>query len=346
MTGGFQTGNPGDGPQWSAAGWRPRAHKAALAAMAAAAAILLAGALIPLAWLGDLPDPVAIHWGAGGQPDGFGSFAASSFAVTLGVGLPTSLLLAAIVWFAGNAATTRRLMSGFTVGLAAFMAGINCGLLWAQRGLADASQATDANSGLMLGLVLGLAAGVIAGLATPGDPPLPATEPVPEDAAKVPLADSERAVWIARVDLGRRYMAFMIAITVSLAIATVWLTVYARTWFMIAIMALTTAALFAFTSATVRVDETGFTLRGPLGWPHVFIPADEVIEATVETISPFRDFGGWGYRVSVKDGKSGWVTATGPALVIKRTGERTFVLSTPDAEAAAALLNTYAARAR
>ena len=62
-------------------------------------------------------------------------------------------------------------------------------------------------------------------------------------------------------------------------------------------------------------------------------------------VSPFAEFGGWGYRVG-RGGRVGIVLRSGPALQVERTGGRSLVVTVDDAATGAALLNTLAARAR
>ncbi|MBW8732107.1 MAG: DUF1648 domain-containing protein [Terrabacter sp.] len=61
------------------------------------------------------------------------------------------------------------------------------------------------------------------------------------------------------------------------------------------------------------------------------------------TVSPLGDFGGWGWRIGV-DGRRGYVTRAGEALVVHRIREPDVVVTVDDADEAAAVLNTLAAR--
>jgi hypothetical protein len=75
------------------------------------------------------------------------------------------------------------------------------------------------------------------------------------------------------------------------------------------------------------------------------IPLDEVLGAEQVTVSPFHEFGGWGYRVG-RGGRVGVVLRAGVGLQVARTGGRSFVVTVDDAATGAALLNTLAARSR
>jgi hypothetical protein len=70
-----------------------------------------------------------------------------------------------------------------------------------------------------------------------------------------------------------------------------------------------------------------------------------VLLAETRQISPFGDFGGWGLRTAL-DGTVGVVVRGGSAIAVERTGGRRFVATVDDASTGAALLNTYAERAR
>jgi hypothetical protein len=322
--------------------WKPKAHRVALASLAAAAAILLAGVLVAWLWRHDLPDPVATHWSGSKVPDGFGRLMPTAWGVLGGLGLPTCALMAAIGWLAGRTAAIRRLMAGLTVGTAVFLAVTFDGTLVPQRGLADAAQVgPDAAEGY---LVLALVAAVVAGCAAlpfiRSDPPLPATDPVDPGAPQVTLKDGERAVWVGRARVARGYFVTLGAVTLLFVV----LLILVPMWFMVLMTVLTLALMLAFAWITVRVDQAGLHVRGAFGWPRSDVPADEVLEAHVEPVNPLADFGGWGWRLG-RD-RHGVVVRRGDAIVVTQTGDRTFVVTVDDAATGAALLNTYAARSR
>jgi hypothetical protein len=86
-------------------------------------------------------------------------------------------------------------------------------------------------------------------------------------------------------------------------------------------------------------------VRSSLGRPRIVVPLDEVVRAEVVEVSPVAEFGGWGYRVG-RAGRVGIVLRSGQALQVERTGGRSLVVTVDDADTAAALLNTLAARSR
>jgi hypothetical protein len=310
--------------------------------LAAAVAIIGVAVAVALTWRHDLPDPIATHWGANGQIDDFGSFSGQVFGFMLGLGLPLCLGMAAIGWFAGNAATSRRLSAGLTTGTAAFLAGAVLGILWVQRGLADAHEAGSLTGPMLVSLAAALAVGVGTACLVRGDPPLPARDPVAEDAARVPLAQSERAIWFQRVSMGK---ALTFGITGFCAAMGLTLALMSREWFILVLFGLVPLVVVSFSSATVRVDGAGLTIRGLFGWPKVTVPADEILVARVESLSAFSQYGGWGFRIDHK-GTVGVIFRSGDAIIVERTGERRVAVTVDDAATGAALLNTYAARSR
>jgi len=319
--------------------WRARARRTMAWATAAGGVLVLAAGAVAVTWLDELPDEIASHWSGGGAPDGFSG--PVGFTLLL-VGVAAGLLV--LFWFigtaAGSAASTRRIAAAGSVWSGGFVGGTLLTTLAPQRGLTDVSQVTVHGGATALALLLPLVPAVLAAVLAPGDPALPADEPVADDAPRAPLRDGERAVWLRRATGGPGLAVGMVAILVTAALAVVL-----ETWAMLAVpvvLAALFAAMFAF---TVRVDATGLTVRSVLGWPGTHVPADEVLAASVTEVRPFGEFGGWGWRVG-RGGRIGVVLRAGEALLVERTGERSIVVTIDDAATGAALLNTVADRSR
>jgi MFS family permease len=301
--------------------------------------ILLAVAtLVALSWADELPDPVAVHWGSDGA-DGFGSLASAVLPAVV-IGMVTTLGMWALAFYAGHAASTRRNAAGASVGMAAFLSTIMLGSLAGQRGLDDAAQASGIGGTLVVAIVAGVALGVLAALLTPADVRQPAEVRVDAAAPRLDLAATERAVWRRSVFSRPTLTAGILAVLVLLV-----LTVLTRTWALGLVALLLAGALLCTIAFDTTVDERGFVARGLLGWPTVRVPLDEVVVARATTVSPVKDFGGWGYRLG-RGGRTGIVLRTGEALEVQRTGDRVVVVTVDDAATGAALLNTLADRAR
>ena len=95
----------------------------------------------------------------------------------------------------------------------------------------------------------------------------------------------------------------------------------------------------------VTVSAEGLVIRSVMGVPTWRLPLDEVAEARVVTVSPFAEFGGWGYRLG-PHGRTGFVTRTGEAIEVERGDGTSWVLTVDDAGEGAALLNSLADRGR
>src|SRR5690606_9889795 len=111
--------------------------------------------------------------------------------------------------------------------------------------------------------------------------------------------------------------AVSILVTVALAVVT-------QTWGMLVVPVLLAGLFVAMFAFSVRVDGSGLTVRSVAGWPGTHVPAAEVLAASVVHVSPFREFGGWGWRVG-SGGRVGVVLRQGEGLLVERSGGRSLV---------------------
>ncbi|NNU28081.1 DUF1648 domain-containing protein [Isoptericola sediminis] len=320
--------------------WHGRARRSTLWSSVAGLGLTLTAAAVVRSWRDDLPARVATHWGPDGTPDATMTVTGLVTAVlALTVGLLALFAVVGLVW--GSSASTRRMAAGSAVwsgGLGATLLLVGAG---AQRGLDDASSATLSGWAVAATILLPLVPAVVAALVVPGDARQPADAPVPPEAARARLGTDERAAWLRTAQGGTG-----LAVGAAAVVGTTVLAVLTRQWPLLlvpAVLTLLFAAMFAF---RVRVDATGLTARSVLGWPGTHVPADEVVAASVVHVDPFREFGGWGWRVGFRGGRIGIVLRAGEALLVERTGERSLVVTVDDAATGAALLNTLADRSR
>jgi uncharacterized membrane protein len=301
--------------------------------------VFVIAAGIAWSWRSQLPDPVASHWGLGGEPNGFSSLG-STLALLLGLGGALVLVFGATTWALGQTAVIRRIGAAATTWLTLFLSTVVVGTLAIQRGLSDARDAGSAD-GVLLAAILGpIVPTIIAAALVPGDLRQPTTATVAADAPRVRLTEGERAVWIGR---SASHVAFLIAVPVALLALA--LAVLTQLWATLIINAVVILALVTLTAFVVRVDRNGLTVRSAIGWPRYRIPLDEIVRADVTQVSPMRDFGGWGWRVG-RGGRVGVVLRKGEALQVERTGDRSIAVTVDDAATAAGLLNALADRAR
>lgn len=325
----------------------PVPHRLLTAVLTVVAPLLFAaGAVIwVLSFAGELPNPVAVHWGANGRPDGFGTWQ-SAIGIMIGIALLMCGLAATIGIGLGRAAATRRLsvFLGLWSGIA--LPWFIAGTLHLQRGLTDAQQAPDVNSALWVSFAVAALIAAVGAVVIPGDARLPASDAVPADAMRLLLADSEVAAWRRSIQVpGFHWIAGIGSLaTVVLAVLGLWRgMLWADLW--AGTIGFLTVLLVALGRWRVVVDHTGLTVSPLISRPRTRVPLDEVLQAEVGTVSPMGDFGGWGYRVG-RDGTVGIVVRSGEALEVRRTGGRNLVITVDDAATGAALLNTLADRAR
>lgn len=302
-------------------------------------ALIAATVAVAMSWAGDLPDPVAVHWGADGA-DGFGSLGSLLWPLT-SIGVACAAGMWAVAFFGGRATMTRRMTVAMAVWFAVFQAVMVLGALAPQRGLADAAEVGSIGWVLALALILPTVAAALVAAILPGDRRMPATDPVPQDAPRADPRTAARATWVRSVTTAPAFFAVMAAALVVLLVATV----LSRQWWLLLMVAGTAVLVATNCRFTATVDHAGLTVRSALGVPRIHLPADEVLQARRVQVSPFGEFGGWGYR-SGPQGRTGVVLRKGEAIEVERTGGRTFVITVDDAAKGAALLNTVADLAR
>lgn len=298
--------------------------------------ILGVAGLMSWSWRGDLPDPIAIHFSADGA-DGYGSLA-GFLGLMLGVFGAVAVGAWLVALLLGRSSMTRRIGVGVAVGMSCFGAAILLGTLHAMRGLSDASEVDSVDAVLGLGLLDGLVLGGLAAWAIPGDRADPATGAV--SGPRMALGEEERAVWTRRVTspVGMWVGGGAVLLMTALALVT-------RMPYLIAVAVVLAALLGATTVFQVTVSTAGLRVQSIVGWPRMAIPADEITSVRVAEVKAFREFGGWGARVG-RGGEVGYVLRDGEGIRVGRTGDRSFVVTVPDAETGAALLTTMAERAR
>lgn len=115
-------------------------------------------------------------------------------------------------------------------------------------------------------------------------------------------------------------------------------------WWLLGLAAFLVLLMVATFAVRVVVDPTGLRVAGPLGWPRVRVPIEEVEAVATAEVSALREFGGWGYRVAFSGplvGAKGFVLRSGPAIVVTRRSGRVELVVVDDAATGAALLEAY-----
>ncbi|MGB4137010.1 MAG: DUF1648 domain-containing protein [Microbacterium sp.] len=307
-------------------------------------AVLVLSAVVILAWLPELPDPAAMHWGSDGV-DGFGPRWTVLITPLIGVGVV--LLFAGIALAASRMQPNRgqapwwvtsRLLGAVNLGVACFMAMLSVIVAGVQRGLADAADAPDITSWTFLGF------GVMAALAVVGWFLQPRVEPPhPETSAPsaLPLTPTERAAWFGTVSVSRPGRVVLGVLSFLVLCLTVLVLASeprgAASWIMLGSCLLLVVLVGTTLAFRVRVNADGLRVRSLAGWPNLRIPLAEVAKVEVVELNPFGEFGGWGWRLAL-DGRRGVVLRTGEALQITRTNGAIFVVTVDGAAEAASVL--------
>lgn len=326
-----------------------RAKRAALVVGTLLPALLiLVSTAVQLAWLPRMPSPAAVHWGASGMPDGFGSPWQNLAVLTLSNAV--LLLLPLLERFQSRRAAAAqskptwagnsRLMPAFVLGLAVSLQTLAVGSAWVQLDAADARETGSVLWFLLGGFAAGSIIGVLAFLAQPkllihpetGEPP----------AEPLPLGRAERAAWVGDITPSPA-VAWAVGVTmVLLAALTVWMFAVEPVggWITLGTFLVCTVALVMCLWFRVRIGPRGFEARSITGWPVFRVPAVEVASVVTADINPLGEFGGWGLRLS--GNRTGLVPRGGEGLVITRRDGRVLVVAIDDAETAATVLTAAA----
>jgi hypothetical protein len=314
-------------------------------AIAVPLVLAVVGTGVILSWLPELPDTVVTHWGVGGADRTGPASTYLWLLIGAGLGLPwlmavTTLAAAGTHW--GGAA---RLMGALAAGLAALSLVVNLGALGIQRGAGDPADVPSIGGVVALAFGALLVVGVTGWLAQPRVEPEAGRSLEPRHAVRV--ADGERVVWLGTTSMPRAALAAVVLLLLALVglAAYMLLTGVAGGWIVAIVVIVVAAALATATSFRVRITPEGFSVRSLAGVPRLFIPLSEIASVRAVDVSPFGEFGGWGWRRAV-DGRTGIIMRRGAAVEVSRRERKPFIVTIDGAEEAAALLQAYVERSR
>lgn len=303
--------------------------------------------IVQLTLAPSLPDPVAIHWGVGGVPDGFAPvWLVVVMTAAAGAVLPVAMGLSALRGLRlGDQGVTYRFLGAVAAGLSALIALLSTWSLVLQRGLADAAAAPPVTTAVLVSSAAALAVGYGGWLVQPS---VPAVRQRERRAEPLDLGAQEDAVWLRTQSLGGFGRTVLAIGLVALVLGTVaaWLLPSDPTlrWSLTGSLVVVVAVAAVTGAFRVRVDRDGLTVTSILGLPRMRVPLAEVEAAGVVEVNPAGEFGGVGLRSA--PGRFGVVLRAGEAIQITRRNGRQFVVTVDDADTAVALLLAYQARAR
>jgi hypothetical protein len=282
-----------------------------------------------------LPERLAVHWGWSGEPDRWETFTAAAVTATLmSVLLPLVIVgLGAVIHPSG-----RGPLAGVAAAMAVFVGGLAFGGLLSQqpgevpRAFPPQWAIPTAVAAIALGVALGRWGRLLPPSLDEGRPPLPV------DAIRLEIAPTTRLAWTGRAALPTRGVVAIGALGIAPLLVVALL---GQVW--VLLLALALAVLLGVTySARVLIDSGGMRVSS-VGFTWARISLERIASAEAGRVSPMREFGGWGWRIA-RDGRRGYVTRAGEALIVHRIGEPSVVVTMDDAEEAAAVLNTLASR--
>ena len=286
-------------------------------------AVLLVLIVLPfLIYRGDVPDPMAIHWGPTGEPDGSMQ---PIFAVVLLGGIFVAMVFAVHRALRPAPEEAPSFLAGL-FGVGGLLAAVSWLAFLANRDQASWEQATEVGLLQILGaVVVGLVVGFIGWLLAGGRS---ASRPRPVGVAPtLEVADPENTVWSGR-GVGKLTVAVGLVVIVIALIAWGWTAV---------LLGLVGIVALAFAEVRATVGQRGVLVSmGWWGFPSWTVPLESIVRAEVETVSPMS-YGGWGYRL--RPGVRAVVVRGGESLRLVRDEATDLVLTVDDAETGAGLIN-------
>ncbi len=281
-----------------------------------------------LVWrmLPEVPNPIAIHWGVSGAPDGFGS--PSTYLVMIGLlgwALPVVM---AVPWSRASHAQPPRFMVATAVWLSVFVSFIAVASVMAQRGLADAADAPNVGPIILLAVPVSLAFALIPFLLLPK----PRWDSGAEQVEPLPLLPGQTVAWTSQARMGKWFLVMTSVMAAALAVGAF----FAAPWILLGTAAFLALMLFAFSVFKVSVGQRGLVVRGYLGFPSIHVALERISGVELVQVSPLQEWGGWGWRF--RPHGEAVVTRSGAAIQATLVGGNVVVVTAEDSALGAATL--------
>lgn len=303
------------------------------------------GVLLPIAaaslgliavrmWRSRLPDQIATHW-SGTEPDGFMNPSTSAWTLAIVIVLVGGGC-SAVASLAHALLIMRRtmLMIGLTV--VGLVTVLQLAILARQLDVTSVDHVEVPAWALGVGTLVGFCVGLLgASLLRDYRERVAAESPPP---ASLPRADAELPI-VEPLGAGPVGITILFAVLAGAATLTCWLL---QSWWPIVIFLPLAVLPVSLMRYELVVDRAGIHVRS-LGMAAFDYSLDEITGASVRTIDPFTDFGGWGLRVKGR-GNYAVATAKGPAVFVTFANGQRLTISTKDAESIAGTLNSLASR--
>jgi hypothetical protein len=285
---------------------------------------------------------IAVHWGAGGAPDGYAPAWVTVLVLAIvGVLTPLAFGIPLLAARRDGVSFTQKVLAVVSLWLAVFLALLGGWMILGQQD--PAAEPPAVGLGLLLAFGVSLP---VAALAWVFAPPTVPVEPVGVPAEPLAIAEGERSVWIGRTRLATPgLIAVVLAIVLSAAAGVFAAIVTDGAAAAVLGVPVLLLALLLMTSVwTVRADSSGLTVRSATGWPRFRVPADEIAQAGTTRATALGEFGGWGIRFG-RGRRLGIIMRSGDALEVQNRDGGALVVTVDDAGTAARLLSAVAQRA-
>lgn len=275
----------------------------------------------PLVLIGRLPDPLAVHWGPGGGPNGsMGFWVSLAFLGGLWV----------VAWL-GLLVAGRRVPSSPVLAVVYFLGGI---LAAVQIAIVDRNlNAPDWRSAGELEW-WGAALLVAAGLAAGAGGWMLGTGTVVLDSAAAPgavpsagLGDDEEPEWSGSAVV--RWPAAVAVVVLGLV------PFLPAGWRWVPVVGAAVVGSFTAVTVTVGREEVAVGI-GWFGWPRRRVRLSDIERVEVVDVDPVA-YGGWGYRF--RPGSTAVIVRSGPGIRVVRKGRRDLVVTVDDPAGGAGVVN-------
>lgn len=302
------------------------------AVLVATALALVAAAVVPALVVTDLPDRLAPRWSIGGEPV---SAVDTSTLITVSLVLviiTTVALVAVTLDRRERSGGARPLVAGSAALLGAIVGAAVAMIFAANQGASDWREvAGPAGWQVVVIVVVGLTSGTVAAWAASM---LPETHGSLRPSTPLDVDEGVQVSWSRSLTAGWPPVVAATCVVIGVGVAIV-----GELWIGL-ILIVSGLPVALLTRIEVFADHRGLTVAyGPLGWPHTRVPVDRIRSASAIALVP-SEWGGWGYRGSVKlFRRAAVVLRAGDGLRVDLTDGRKFAVSIDDPETGAAVLN-------
>ncbi|MEK8074093.1 DUF1648 domain-containing protein [Rhodococcoides navarretei] len=287
-------------------------------------------------WQGRLPDQVATHF-SGTEPDDFSNPLSNAWTLAIAIVLVGGGC-SAVASLARVLLIMRRTMLIIGLTVVGTIGVLQIATLVRELDMATSQSVTIPGWAMAVGTVVGFAAGLFGASKLRDHRERVVATSSPH--ADLPRCNPELPL-VVRVGASRAAGITVVVISLAGAATTCYLT--SSPWPIILFVPLTILIL-SLLRFTVHIDSDGLYVSS-LGMAAFDYDIDEITGASVRTVDPSKDFGGWGLRAKGR-GNYAVATESGPAAFVTFANGDRLTIGSDQADAIAGTLNSLTARTR